>query len=107
MHEPAICLFLRPTAGFKITCASSAGAGAWSSNATPISQLRSICDDYINTIGEHAYDPDCEDPGFVFKNFSEYDTHSLYLCQIHRAYRPYRLKFNLLNLEQKSCKFMK
>ena len=77
-----------------------------SSNATPMPPLRSICDDYINTIGEHAYDPDCEDPGFVCKNFSNHDTHSLYPRQIHSEYRPYRLKFNLINLEQKSCKFI-
>ena len=43
-----------------------------------LSLLKTICDDYINTIGGHAYDPDCEDPGFVFKNFSECGTHSLY-----------------------------
>lgn len=50
--------------------------------------LRSICDDYINTIGGHAYNPDCKEPEFVFKNFAEYGTHSLYPRQIHRAYRP-------------------
>jgi hypothetical protein len=75
-------------------CASAIGGGAESYNATLISQLRAICDDYINTIGEHAYDPDCEDPGFVFKNFSEYDTHSLYPLQIHRAYRRYSSKLS-------------
>ena len=53
--------------------------------------VSTICDDYINTIGEHAYDPYCEDPEFVFKSFSESGTHSLYPRQIHRAYRPYRL----------------
>ena len=61
-----IFYFLQLTAGSKIMCASAIGGGAQSSNATLISQLRAICDDYINTIGEHAYDPDCEDPGFVF-----------------------------------------
>ena len=29
-------------------------------NAVPL--LRTICDDDINTIGEHAYDPDREEP---------------------------------------------
>ena len=96
------CLFLRLIAESKVIGTSSVGGA----NASPIPPLSTICDDYINTIGEHAYDPDCEDPGFVFKNFSEYDTHSLYPRQIHRAYRPHRLKFNLINLEQKSCKFM-
>ena len=50
--------------------------------------LRSICDDYINAIGGHAYNPDCKEPEFVFKNFAEYGTHDLYPSQIHRAYRP-------------------
>ena len=50
--------------------------------------LRSICDDYINTIGGHAHNPDCKEPEFVFKNFAEYGTHSLYPRQIRRAYHP-------------------
>ena len=77
-----------------------------SSNANTISHLKSICDDYIDTIGGHAYDPDCEDPGFVFKYFSDYYTHNLYPRQIHIEYRQYRPKYNLIYLEQKSCKFM-
>jgi hypothetical protein len=71
---------------------------------TPLSP---VCDDDINTIGGHAYDPDLEDPELPFKNFSEYGTHFLYPRQVHRAYRPHKLKVKLLNLEQKSCKFIK
>ena len=103
MHARAACLFLRLIADSKIICTSN----LWAANATPISQLKSICDDYIKTIGGHAHDPDSEDPGFVFNNFSEYDTHSLYLRQIHRSYRTYRLKFKLFNTMQKSCKSIK
>ena len=75
-------------------------------DATTIPPLKSICDDYINTIGGHAYNPDCEQPEFFFTNCAEYGTHSLYPLQVHCAYRPYRRNFKLLNLEQKSCKFM-
>ena len=77
------CHFLRLIAEPKATDASFAGVGASSSNAAPIAPLRSICDDYINTIGGHAYDPDCEEPEFVFKNFVKYCTHRLYPCQIY------------------------
>jgi hypothetical protein len=107
MHARAACLFLRLIADSKTICTSSVWAGAWSSHTTPISQLRSICDGYINTIGEHAQDLDSEDPRFIFKNFSKYDTHILYPGQIHLSYHTYRLKFKLLNFLQKSCKFIK
>ena len=50
--------------------------------------LRSICDDYINAIGGHAYNPGREDPQFVFNKFAKHGTHSLYPRQIHLAYRP-------------------
>ena len=30
------------------------------SDSTPIPPLKSICDDYINTIEGHAHNPDCE-----------------------------------------------
>jgi hypothetical protein len=58
--------------------------------------LRSICDDYINTIGGHAYNPDCKEPEFVFKNFAENESNSkiLRLRAARAPKTPFLIKDN-------------